>query len=138
MHTIGELSKINHGTALIIGVTNDAISALASVLKKYFNQIDIIPDLVRRPYGSGVAPPSAIVVTDLAACALNKYFFEALRTIYPSAWLLCLVENINPETEKRMRSAGLLYLGSYDHFSSYHDSILRKAISATDRFKLRS
>ena len=137
MHSTAQLSNLNHGTALIIAATSDVTSALASVLNAYFKHIEILPDLTKQPYGSEAAPPSAIVVTDTAACVLDKDFFEALRTIYPNAWLLCLADNIDRETEKRMRSAGLLYLGSYDHFSRYYDSILRTAITKPDRLKVR-
>jgi hypothetical protein len=44
--------------------------------------------------------------------------------------LVCLVDQITPETEKAMRSAGLLFLGSYNQFSEYYRSILESAIEA--------
>ena len=39
-----------------------------------------------------------------------------------------LAKHLTREAEKAMRSAGLLFLGSYDHFDDCYDSVLQTAL----------
>jgi hypothetical protein len=69
---------------------------------------------------------AVIVVTDTLGDGLNQDFFENLRSLYPRARLLCLFDRISRQTEKAMRSVGLLFLGSYEHFDDCYGSVLER------------
>ena len=58
----------------------------------------------------------------------SKNFFTNLRSLHPRARLMCMFDRISRQTEKDMRRAGLLFLGSYEHFDECYDSVLEKAL----------
>jgi len=65
---------------------------------------------------------NVIIVTDSLGAKLNQEFVSDLKTFWPHAKLLCLVDRITDETEIAVRSGGIIFLGTYDHFSkNYHD-----------------
>ena len=118
---------IKNGRALIIGKTNHKIDLLRGHLAEYFGKIDLLSDLGQ--LNSLTADShSVVVVTDTLGDVLNYDFFVNLRSLHPRARLLCLVDRISRETEKAMRSAGLLFLGSYDHFDDCYGSVLQTAL----------
>jgi hypothetical protein len=118
---------ITNGRALIIGKTNHKIDLLRGHLAEYFGKIDLLSDLGQ--LNSLTADShSVVVVTDTLGDVLNYDFFVNLRSLHPRARLLCLVDRISRETEKAMRSAGLLFLGSYDHFDDCYGSVLQTAL----------
>ena len=127
MQTITDPSPMNNCKALISGENSYKIDLLKRHLAEYFSKVDLLSDsgqlnlLTADSY-------SVIVVTDAAAGVLNHDFFMNLRSLHPRARLLCLVDHISRETEKAMRSAGLLFLGSYDHFDDCYDSVLQTAL----------
>jgi len=57
-----------------------------------------------------------IVVTDSLGVNLNSDFVSGLKTFFPHAKVLCLIDRITPETERAIRGAGLIFLGTYEHF----------------------
>ncbi len=99
-------------------------------MAEYFNKISLAADLAE---GVNLSPTdiyTMIVVTDSTGHPLNKDFFSNLRAHFSRSVLVCLVDQITQETEKAMRGAGLLFLGSYHQFSEYYRSILEAAIKA--------
>jgi len=127
MQTITDPSPIKNCRALIIGENSYKVDLLKRHLAEYFSKVDLLSDsgqlnlLTADSY-------SVIVVTDTAADVLNHDFFMNLRSLHPRARLLCLVDRVTRETEKALRSAGLLFLGSYDHFGDCYGSILQTAL----------
>jgi len=118
---------ITNGRALIIGKTNHKIDLLRGHLAEYFGKIDLLSDPGQ--LNSLTADShSVVVVTDTLGDVLNYDFFVNLRSLHPRARLLCLVDRISRETEKAMRCAGLLFLGSYDHFDDCYGSVLQTAL----------
>jgi len=99
-------------------------------LAEYFNEIWLIADLAKAVSWSPTDNYTMVVVTDSTGHPLNKEFFPNLRVHFSRSVLVCLVDQITPETEKAMRGAGLLFLGSYHQFSEYYRSILESAIEA--------
>ena len=65
-----------------------------------------------------------IVLTDSRGNKFNKECIRTLRHNFPQAKILSLVDRIAPEMEMRMRSAGLVFLGSYDHFKRKSGDII--------------
>ena len=116
------------GKALIIGKGNHKVDLLKRHLAEYFNKIDLLSDLGQ--LNSLTADShSVVVVTDTVGDVLNYDFFVNLRSLHPRVRLLCLVDRISRETEKAMRSAGLLFLGSYGHFGGSYRNILQRALA---------
>ncbi|MBW2442826.1 MAG: hypothetical protein JRH12_20300 [Deltaproteobacteria bacterium] len=127
MQTITDPLPINNCRALISGENSYKIDLLKRHLAEYFSKIDLLSDsgqlnlLTADSY-------SVIVVTDTAADVLNRDFLTNLRSLHPRARLLCLVDRVTQDTEKALRSAGLLFLGSYDHFGACYRSILQTVL----------
>ena len=119
--------SLTNGRALIIGKGNHKVDLLKRHLSEYFGKIDLLSDLGH--LNSLTADiHSVVVVTDTLGEVLNYDFFVNLRSLHPRARLLCLVDHLSRETEKAMRSAGLLFLGSYDHFDDCYGSVLQTAL----------
>ena len=114
------------GRALIIGETDHRVDRVKQHLAEYFSRIDLLTDLGQ--LNSLTADNfTVIVVTDTLGDGLNQDFFVNLRSLHPRARLLCLFDRISRQTEKAMRSAGLLFLGSYEHFDDCYGSVLERA-----------
>jgi len=131
MQKIIEPSSKKEVKALIIGQSGSKVSQLRNHLAVYFNRVDLLSDLEQL---SSLAADShtIIVVTDTAGDVLNHDLFMNIRSLHPRARLLCLVDRITRQTEKAMRSAGLIFLGSYDHFDDCYGSILQTALARLD------
>jgi len=114
----------------MIGKRNRKIEELERRLAEYFNKIYLVADLAKGVNLSPTNNYTMIVVTDSTGHPLNKDFFSNLRVRFSRSVLVCLVDQITQETERAMRSAGLLFLGSYNQFSEYYRSILESAIEA--------
>jgi len=114
----------------MIGKRNRKIEELERRLAEYFNKIYLVADLAKGVNLSPTNNYTMIVVTDSTGHSLNKDFFSNLRVRFSRSVLVCLVDQITQETERAMRSAGLLFLGSYNQFSEYYRSILESAIEA--------
>jgi hypothetical protein len=112
---------------LIIGKTDRRVELLKHHLADYFGKVDLLTDLEQlnslTAYNFAV-----IVVTDTFGDVLKSDFFADIRSLHPRAGLLCLFDRISRQTEKDMRSAGLLFLGSYDHFEDCYGSVLERAL----------
>jgi hypothetical protein len=131
MQTITDPSPTGNCRALIIGENNQRVGLLKRHLAEYFGEVDRLSDLGQLK-SLAADSHSVIVVTDTSADVLNHDFFMNLRTLRPRARLLCLVERLSRDREKTIRSAGLLFLGSYDHFDNCYGSILQTALTRLD------
>ena len=115
------------GRALIIGKSNHKVDRLKRRLAEYFGTIYLLSD-PEQLNSLAADSHSVVVVTDTLGDVLSYDFFANLRSLHPRARLLCLVDRISREAEKAMRSAGLLFLGSYDHFDDCYGSVLQTAL----------
>jgi hypothetical protein len=123
------------GSVLMIGKRNGKIKKLERFLAEYFNNVYLAADLAEGVNLSTTDIYTMIVVTDSIGHPLNKDFFSKMRADFSRSVLVCLVDQITQETEKAMRCAGLLFLGSYHQFSECYRSILEAAINAK-RFEM--
>ena len=102
--------------ALLIAKRTEKINRIETVLSEYFESIDRVSDLA----GTGQLPPDfhfdLIVATDSLEIKPDRDFLSCLRGQFPGAKFLYLADEIAPETEMSLRSGGLIFLGSYDHF----------------------
>jgi len=115
------------GRALIIGKNNHKVDRLKRRLAEYFGTIYLLSD-PEQLNSLAADSHSVVVVTDTLGDVLDYDFFANLRSLSPRARLLCLVDRISREAEKAMRCAGLLFLGSYDHFDDCYGSVLQTAL----------
>jgi len=110
--------------ALLIAKWTEKINRVETVLSGYFESIDRVSDLG----GTGQLPLDfhfdLIVATDSLEIKPDGDFLACLRGQFPGAKFLYLADEIAPETEMSLRSGGLIYLGSYDHFISCAHQIL--------------
>ena len=115
------------GRALIIGKTDRKVEPVKHHLADYISEVELLTDL--ESLNSLKSDSFAvIVVTDTFDDVLKPDFFADLRTHHPRAGLLCLFDRISPQTEKAIRRAGLLFLGSYEHFDDCYGSVLERAL----------
>ena len=113
--------------ALIIGKTDRRVELVKHHLADYFGKVELLTELEQ--LNSMTADNfTVIVVTDTFGDVLKPDFFVNLRSLHPRAGLLCLFDRISRQTEKDMRSAGLLFLGSYEHFDDCYGSVLERAL----------
>ena len=102
--------------ALLIAKRTEKINRIETVLSGYFESIDRVSDLT----GTGQLPLNLhfdlIVATDSLEIKPDGDFLSCLRGQFPGAKFLYLADEIAPETEMSLRSGGLIFLGSYDHF----------------------
>jgi len=131
MNKITDHAPTGNGRALIIGAENQKVDQLKCHLAEYFSEIGLLTD-PGQLNSLTADSPSIIVVTDTLEGVLDQYFFCNLRSLHPRARLLCLVDRISRESERALRTAGLLFLGSYDHFGDCHTSILNSAVAKGD------
>ncbi len=102
--------------ALLIAKRTEKIKQIETVLSEYFESIDRVSDLA----GTGQLPLDLhfdlIVATDSLEIKPDGDFLSCLRGQFSGAKFLYLADEIAPETEMSLRSGGLIFLGSYDHF----------------------
>ena len=102
--------------ALLIAKRTEKINRIETVLSEYFESIDRVSDFA----GTGQLPLDLhfdlIVATDSLEIKPDGDFLSCLRGQFRGAKFLYLADEIAPETEMSLRSGGLIFLGSYDHF----------------------
>jgi len=110
--------------ALLIAKRTEKINRIETVLSEYFESIDQVSDLA----GTGQLPLDfhfdLIVATDSLEIKPDGDFLSCLRGQFPGAKFLYLADEIASETEMSLRSGGLIFLGSYDHFIHCSHQIL--------------
>ena len=121
------LKQRTNGRALIIGKSDRRVELVQHHLADYFGKIDLLTNLEQLNSLTG-EDFAVIVVTDTSKEVLKADFFINLRSLHPRAGLLCLFNHISRQTEKDMRTAGLLFLGSYEHFDDCYGSVLERAL----------
>ena len=102
--------------ALLIAKRTEKINQIETVLSEYFESIERVSDLA----GTGQLPLDLhfdlIVATDSLEIKPDGDFLSCLRGQFSGAKFLYLADEIAPKTEMSLRSGGLIFLGSYDHF----------------------
>jgi len=134
----GEATMVNRAdhaqlprrNVLIFGRQNGRSVELKRILDRFFNKVYLSADLAEKENLPPTERFSVIVVTNSGEFPLNRAFFSKLRALYPRAMLICLVDTVTRETEKAMRSAGLLFLGSYHQFGERYEGILEAALKS--------
>ncbi len=117
-------------SVLIIAKRNEKTKKLAHFLVDFFNEIRFISVLEEIDMAVSSKSFTAIIVTDSLGVELNKDILLNLKKRFPGAKILCLTDKISQKKEAAIRSAGPVFLGSYDHFFDYSEDILSAAIAS--------
>ena len=117
--------KRKMANALLIAKQNKKTNRIENLLSEYFQKASVVSELT----GTGQRPLDdhfdLIVVTDSLDVKPDGDFLSCLRRLFPGAKFLYLGDEIASQTEMSLRSAGLIFLGSYDHFIHDADKILK-------------
>lgn len=125
---ISRILRSKEKNILVFGKRNKNIEWLEHLFTDYFYKVCLVLDLAEAIELLTDVHFDVILVTDSLEDKLNKDFFSDLRKIFPHAKVLCLVDKITQQKERALRSTGLVYLGSYDHFYSAYQDILKSAL----------
>ncbi|MBL7177944.1 MAG: hypothetical protein ISS66_19145 [Desulfobacteraceae bacterium] len=115
---------------LVFGKRNNKVEELEHIMAEYFYSICLVSDLTDMAQLAANDHFNVIIVTDSLGYKLNKDFFYELRVLFPQARVLCLVDHITQEMEMAMRSARLVFLGSYEHFCKQYQDIVQSAVKS--------
>jgi len=120
-------------SVLIIAKRNEKTKKLTNLLVDFFSEIRFISVLEEIDMAVSSKSFTAIVVTDSLRVELNKDILHNLKKRFPGAKILCLADKISQKKEAAVRSAGPVFLGSYDHFFEFSEDILSAAVASNKR-----
>ena len=115
---------------LIFGKRNRKVKELEGIMAEHFFNVTVVSRLTDLFKLLSSARYELIVVTDTFEDKLNKDFFVKLKRMFPQAKMLCLFDEINEQIEVTLRSAGIVFLGSYNQFGKLSRDILQSALTS--------
>ncbi len=130
MVNVKNSKRFDKRSVLIIAKRNQKTKKLANVMVDFFNEIQFISVLEEIDMAVSSKSFTAIVVTDSLGVELNKDILHNLKKRFPGAKILCLADKISQKKEAAIRSAGPVFLGSYDHFFEFSEDILSAAVAS--------
>lgn len=123
---------MEHGRlTLLMGDENrPQIKRLTAVLEQYFPPAitlnTVSGDVFRRFPETGL-----VILTDTLQYEVHTPV--ALRNHFPDARFLALFDRVEPEMERVLRCAGTLFLGSYESFYTFSETIIETLVAAQCR-----
>jgi len=115
--------KVSEGGAVLFGRSGERVRALRDLLAEHFLRVVVVggpEDLVLRLPDRDCR---LVVVTDRLEKAPDETFFARLRRFFPSARLIVLGD-LPAGLEVVARSAGPVFVGSYEAFGFFSSQIL--------------
>ncbi|MBW1784271.1 MAG: hypothetical protein JRL30_26465 [Deltaproteobacteria bacterium] len=116
---------------LLLGKRNNRVKRVEGVLKKYLPDTKIVSKAGYPLDSSASDDFKLVVITDASKDSVDAKFVQNVRHSFPQAKVVSLYDEIDPEIEIDMRSAGLIFLGSYEHFIRECADILRSAVETS-------
>ena len=113
---------------LVLGERNKRVRELERIMAEALPEVILVSE---RADVVGSFPRGhfdLIIVTDSSNDNMNKDFLVNLKRLYSQAKVLCILDKITEKIEIAMRSVGIIYLGSYDHFARFSHDILESAV----------
>jgi hypothetical protein len=120
-------------SALILGGTSPKIDSIRRAMALYFGEVTVVTTL---PPADHRKIFSLIVVTDGIEPVPDREFVSNLRRDYPRAKVVGIFDKFDPEVEIVMRSAGIVFWGSYERFNTHCETILQTMLP--DRVNVES
>ncbi len=118
---------------LLLAKRNKRTKELELRLADYFCEVRLVSDLGEMAMLPSNNHFAVIVVTDSFGLELNIESLFALKSRYPCAKILCLVDEISQGIEAVIRSVGPVFLGSYDQFFRFFKDIISSAVESRKR-----
>jgi len=118
------------GAAIVIGAQGEAIIAVVRLLKPFFEDVLSVSEKEHAYGHSANDKVRLVVVIDLEASNANHDSLREIRHAFPSAKILGLLDAFHPEQEVVLRTAGVVFLGSFERFARNSRTILRKALDS--------
>jgi len=129
------MQNLKLDTVLVLGKRNKKVKELERILAEHFLEVKVTSKLTNSSELNPGMHFNLVVVTDSLEDKPDRDFGVNLRRLFPQAKVLGLFDKINPEIETNMRNAGLIFLGSYDHFSKHFPDILLSAFGSRERLQ---
>ena len=119
-----------NGSAIVIGSQSLISSGIKKMLKPYFRTIYFLSDLQAAMTEVADEQVRLILLMDHEKNETVPEVARACRRAFPSAKILGLFDAFNPEQEVVLRTAGVVFLGSYERFARNSRTILTKALNS--------
>jgi hypothetical protein len=119
-----------NGSAIVIGRQSLISSGIRKMLKPYFRTIYFLSDLQAAMTEVADEQVRLILLIDHEKNETIAEVARASRRAFPSAKILGLFDAFNPEQEVVLRTAGVVFLGSYERFARNSRTILTKALNS--------
>ncbi len=129
------MQKSKLGNVLVLGKRNKKVKELERILAGHFLEVKVTSKLAHTVGLNPTMHFNLIVITDSFEGRTDRDFGVNLKRLFPEAKVLGLFDKINPEIETNIRNAGLIFLGSYDHFSKHSPDILLSAFGSRERLQ---
>ncbi|MCF8383060.1 MAG: hypothetical protein K9G39_05615 [Chlorobium sp.] len=132
-HTAGialkhSLGSVGMTRAVILG-RKEQVSDICRLLENTYSQVtlaEMAHELEKT--GPGKEPFGLAVMTDSFSEQLSIGLLDRVRQKFSPENMICLIRNIEEENEKKLRSAGLIFLGSYGTFFAHADNIINHTL----------
>jgi len=115
---------------LLVGKRNSKVKRVERILKKYAPGTEVVLGTAYPTEPFEMDSFNLIVLTDTLEEKAVSDFMSGVRQLFPGAKVLGIFDEIDPEIEINMRSAGLIFLGSYEHFIRASGDILKSAFGS--------
>jgi hypothetical protein len=112
-------------SALILGGTSPKIDSIRRAMAPYLGEVTVVNTLPPADHRKNF---SLIVVTDGVEPVPDREFVSDLRRDYPEAKVVGIFDTFDPEVEIVMRSAGIVFWGSYERFNTHCEKILQTVL----------
>ena len=119
-----------NGSAIVIGRQSLISSGIRKMLKPYFRTIYFLSDLQAAMTEVADEQVRLILLMGHEKNETVPEVARAFRRAFPSAKILGLFDAFNPEQEVVLRTAGVVFLGSYERFARNSRTILTKALNS--------
>jgi hypothetical protein len=124
------MKSVANGSAIVIGRQSLINSGIRKMLKPYFRTIYFLSDLQAAMTEVTDEQVRLILLIDHEKNETIAEVARASRRAFPSAKILGLFDAFNPEQEVVLRTAGVVFLGSYERFARNSRTILTKALNS--------
>lgn len=114
--------------AVILG-RKEQVGDICRLLENTFSHVTLAetPDELNIT-GPGKEPFRLAVMTDSFSEKLSIGLLDRVRQKFSPENMICLTRDIEDENEKKLRSAGLIFLGSYGTFFAFADNIINHTL----------
>lgn len=119
------------GAAIVIGAQGEATLGVVRLLQPFFEDVlNVSEEDQAYGYLENDKVRLVVMMMDLETCNANHDSLREIRHAFPSAKILGLLDAFHPEQEVALRTAGVVFLGSYERFARNSRTILTKALNS--------